>query len=207
MRNSFQSIFLPTGITRNLMEFSFLLRLCFCLSIRISSVEASWPMCTKFGMNFLPLEAVMAPYFLTSDMAACICELGEALAFACVLVLRWCVLIHAGKKGSLWEDDDVVHCEVGIWRSCGIFFASGLIVVTNERWSYPCILGSWFRVSWIMGFIVQLDKTYWFWCFYYLHFTCFGNLISHLQESQLSNSAMIGLTVTTDNQNWQIVKT
>jgi hypothetical protein len=23
-------------------------------------------------------------------------------------------------------------------------------------------LGSWFRVSWIMGFIVQLDSTYWF---------------------------------------------
>jgi hypothetical protein len=43
-------------------------------------------------------------------------------------------------------------------------------------------LGSWFRVSWIIGFIVQPDNTYWFWCFYYLHCTCFGNLISHLQE-------------------------
>jgi hypothetical protein len=43
-------------------------------------------------------------------------------------------------------------------------------------------LGSWFRVCWIMGFTVQLDNTYWFSCFYYLHSTCFGNLICHLQD-------------------------
>jgi hypothetical protein len=121
MRNSFQSIFLPTGITRN--HGIFILTASLLLSVFPHiKCEASLPMSTKFGMNFLPLEAVMAPYFLTSDMAACICEVGETLAFACVLVLRWCVVIQAGKMCSLWEDDDVVHCEVAIWRSCGIFF-------------------------------------------------------------------------------------
>jgi hypothetical protein len=51
------------------------------------------------------------------------------------------------------------------------------------------------KTVFILGFIVQLDSTYWFWYFYYLLSTCFGNPISHLSQLRLSNSAMTRINV------------
>jgi hypothetical protein len=50
----------------------------------------------------------------------------------------------------------------------------GLGDVYPHKYLFPIIggcessifLGSWFRVSWIMGFIVQPVNTYWFWCLF-----------------------------------------
>jgi hypothetical protein len=54
---------------------------------------------------------------------------------------------------------------------------AGITKQISGRMKEEGVVGSWFHVSWIMGFIVQLDNTYWF--------------IVALFESRLSNSATI----------------
>jgi hypothetical protein len=59
-------------------------------------------------------------------------------------------------RTSMWDSPDHTQREKRLLLK--EFVAAKMrIMITNIFF-----LGSWFRVSWIMGFIVQLDNTYWF---------------------------------------------
>jgi hypothetical protein len=61
------------------------------------------------------------------------------------------VLDDGGSMSSAWEnirENTKVSAQESLY--CELMY--------NKPW----FLGSWFRVSWIMGFIVQLDITYLF---------------------------------------------
>jgi hypothetical protein len=150
------------------------------------------------------------------------CRLAKMMTIMDTLIVIFLItgLVTLVQKPGRW-DNHISHLLITLWQT-----REGQCLLVNIAYRRTIVMNLWvylhkkkskamyfllrytelWRPFWtvisVMGFIVQLDSTYWFWCFYYLHSTCFGNLIS-----RLSNSAMIGLTVTTDNQNWQTVKT